>query len=54
MLDPAKFWQFSLPQVVKVVVHPAVNTTGLGEQDIVSLRNNVFNIIQAPLSHVDR
>jgi 1-acyl-sn-glycerol-3-phosphate acyltransferase len=54
MLDPAKFWQFSLPQVVKVVVHPAVNTTGLGEQDIVSLRNHVFNIIQAPLSHEDR
>jgi len=49
MLDPAKFWQFSLPQVVKVVVHPAVNTKGMVEQDIVSLRNQVFSIIQQPI-----
>lgn len=51
MLDPAKFWQFSLPQVVKVVVHPAVNTKGMVEQDIVSLRHQIFDIIQQPLKN---
>jgi 1-acyl-sn-glycerol-3-phosphate acyltransferase len=49
MLDPSKFWQFSLPQIVKVTIHAPVDTCGLSEVDIVSLRNRVFDIIQQPL-----
>ena len=51
MLDPSKFWQFSFPQVVKVTIHNAIETSGMNEGDIVSLRNRVFEIIEAPIKH---
>lgn len=54
MLEPTKFWQFSLPQIVKVTIHGPIETTGLGEADIVSLRNKVFDIIQSPLKNENR
>lgn len=54
MLDPTKIWQFSLPQLVKVVVHPAIVTKGKGEADIVSLREQVFEMIQQPLNNENR
>jgi 1-acyl-sn-glycerol-3-phosphate acyltransferase len=49
MLDPTKIWQFSLPQVIKVTIHPPVHTVGMGEADVVTLREEIFKTIQAPL-----
>jgi 1-acyl-sn-glycerol-3-phosphate acyltransferase len=49
--DGAFFKRNGRPGRPKVVIHPAVKTTGMTEADLVSLRNTVHDIIKEPLSN---
>jgi 1-acyl-sn-glycerol-3-phosphate acyltransferase len=47
--DPQDPLSRGRPGVSRVVVHPSIATTGMGDADLVGLRNRVFETIQAPL-----
>lgn len=49
MLEPTRFFEYSMPQQVLTVVHEAISTEGLTEADIVSLRQRVFDTIDSAL-----
>jgi hypothetical protein len=51
MLDPSKFWEFSLPQIVRVTVHPPIFTSGMGDQDVVDLREQVWKTIHQAIEN---
>lgn len=46
MLEPSHFWEYSLPHVVRAVVHEPIDTRGLTEHDIATLRKRVFAQIE--------
>ena len=50
MLEPTKFFEFSLPQQVLVVVHEPIETKGMTDEDLVNLRTQVFNTIDSGLA----
>lgn len=49
MLEPSRFFEYSLPSQVLTVVHEPVHTEGMTEEDIVSLRQRVFDCIDSAL-----
>jgi 1-acyl-sn-glycerol-3-phosphate acyltransferase len=51
MLDPSKFWEFSLPQIVRVTVHSPIFTSGMGDQDVVDLREQVWKTIHQAIEN---
>ncbi|MEZ4798824.1 MAG: lysophospholipid acyltransferase family protein [Flavobacteriales bacterium] len=46
MLEPSHFWEYSLPHVVRAVVHAPIDTKGMTENDIAELRKRVFAQIE--------
>lgn len=50
MLEPTKFFEFSLPQQVLVVIHEPIETKGMTDEDLVNLRTKVFNTIDSALA----
>ena len=48
---PAKnnFYNYGGPGLAKIVIHEAITTAGMTENDLVSLRSNVFSIINKTL-----
>jgi 1-acyl-sn-glycerol-3-phosphate acyltransferase len=50
MLEPTKFFEFSLPQQVLVVVHEPIETKGMTDEDLVNLRTQVFSTIDSGLA----
>lgn len=49
MKDPAKIWEYSLPAQVLVHVHAPILPSGAGDQDVVTLRRQVFEAIDGAL-----
>lgn len=49
LLDPAKFFDYSLPQTIHVVVHEPISTKGLSDVDLIHLRNHTFNTIASAI-----
>lgn len=49
LLDPAKFFEYSLPAQVVTIVHPSISTAGMKEEDVVNLRQQVFDAIDESL-----
>ncbi len=50
LLDPAKFFQYSLPHKIKVTVHAPIATEGLTAADLLPLRSQAFETIQRELN----
>lgn len=50
LLDPAKFFQYSLPHKIKVTVHAPIATEGLTAADLLPLRSHAFETIQRELN----
>ncbi len=53
MLDPSKFWEFSLPQIIRVTIHPPIFTSGMSDHDVVSLREQVWKTIHQAIENED-
>ncbi|MDZ4822341.1 MAG: lysophospholipid acyltransferase family protein [Flavobacteriales bacterium] len=49
MKDPGKIFSYSLPKVVRVIVHAPIHPTGTGDEDVSKLRNAVFAAIDSAL-----
>ena len=50
MLEPSRFFEFSLPQQVLAVIHEPIETKGMTDEDLVNLRIRTFNAIDSALS----
>ncbi|MCE3280977.1 MAG: 2-acyl-glycerophospho-ethanolamine acyltransferase [Bacteroidetes bacterium] len=48
------FKSFGKPGISKVVVHEPISTVGMTEQDLVSLRTKVYDVIQAELDKYNK
>jgi 1-acyl-sn-glycerol-3-phosphate acyltransferase len=47
--DPNNLFSRSLPNISKVVIHEPIDTKGLTQSDLVSLRKEVFEVIDSAL-----
>ena len=47
--DPAKFFEFSLPRTIQVVVHEAILTSNYQDSEVTALSKQVFNTIDSAL-----
>ena len=47
--DPEDLLSRGHPGIARAVVHPAVETRGLTDADLVVLRHRLFDLIEAPL-----
>jgi 1-acyl-sn-glycerol-3-phosphate acyltransferase len=50
MLEPSRFFEFSLPQQVLAVIHEPIETKGMTDEDLVNLRIRTFNAIDSALA----
>ncbi len=51
LLDPAKLFEPSLPAQVVTIVHSAIPTKGMKEEDVLNLRQQVFSMLDESLPH---
>jgi 1-acyl-sn-glycerol-3-phosphate acyltransferase len=49
MFEPSRFFEYSLPHTVKVIVHEPIFPNGNSEQDLIDLRTKVFRTIDSGL-----
>lgn len=51
--EPTEFLSRARPGVARAVIHPYISTAGRTEADLPALRQQVFNVIEAPLLKVE-
>lgn len=47
--DPEDFFSVSRPAISRVVIHPAIDTRGMGPEDLVALREQVWRAVDSGL-----
>ncbi len=47
--EPTELFSRGRPGISRTIIHPVISTKGLTEADLVTLRQQVYNIIEAPL-----
>jgi 1-acyl-sn-glycerol-3-phosphate acyltransferase len=47
--EPTEFLSPGCPNTSKVIIHRAIDTKGLTEKDLITLRQRVYDVIEAPL-----
>ena len=52
--DPSEVLGMAHPGIAKVVVHEAIETKGMTEKDLVSLRQQVFDVIEKPIKNYNQ